>query len=198
MPYQGGIKIRCICNVSSSFLRTCKRSCSAVNLVRPQVFHRTSILLDLYSKAYIVFLCQESVGKKDPYQAPHIARKKQKSPKTCSVYNAFLEHLFFRLIYERIFLVVSLCKKMDQRENTLFFNICSFYFKLFSKYFKQHYSKQKLPCWLLENYFLSCTEYIIRLILLCWFCSVSCFHFFFFFDKNNLLEKHNKLNQERI
>lgn len=80
VPFQGGIKIQCICNVSRSFLRTCKRSSCAVNLVRPQAFHSTSILLDLHSRAYIIFLCQESVGK-DPYRAPCIAREKEESPK---------------------------------------------------------------------------------------------------------------------
>lgn len=73
LPTTGGIRIWCICNVSSSFLRTRKRSSCAVHLVRPQAFHSTSILLDLHSRAYIIFLCQKSVGKKDRYQDPCIA-----------------------------------------------------------------------------------------------------------------------------
>lgn len=52
LPTTGGIRIWCICNVSSSFLRTRKRSSCAVHLARPQAFHSTSILLDLHSRAY--------------------------------------------------------------------------------------------------------------------------------------------------
>lgn len=130
VPYQGGIKIWCICNVSSSFLRTCKRSSCAVNLVRPQAFHSTSILLDLHSRAYIIFLCQESVGKKILIELLALPEK-SKSPKRCNGCSAFCKYIFCMLVYERIFLVVSLCKKKDQRENTLFFNICRGLFYLF-------------------------------------------------------------------
>lgn len=56
VPYQEGIKIWCICSVSSSFLRTCERSSCAADLVRPWAFHSTAVLLDLHLGAHIRFL----------------------------------------------------------------------------------------------------------------------------------------------
>lgn len=56
VPYQEGIKIWCICSVSSSFLRTCERSSCAADLARPLAFHSTAVLLDLHFGAHIRFL----------------------------------------------------------------------------------------------------------------------------------------------
>jgi len=84
--------------------------------LRPSTAHQFYLI---YIPEPTLHFCVRNQWEKDPCQAPHIARKKQESPKKCNGYNTFCRYIFCMLANEITFLVVSLCKRI--RDKILYF-----------------------------------------------------------------------------